>query len=161
MEVLSQDDYTPETWALIDSAANRLQAAIEGLQEITGYNSGKIEAEYGKKYGSAYGQGDTGASGGYKIGSVDHLGAAVEFTNCAPTNKLTIAYATSNSDSKLSLYIDGVHNRDVSFPRTGSWGGTFSKISIDVDIPAGSTIKFQYDSAANIDYIIIPGIGIR
>ena len=176
---LIQMDYTKPTWdafkaefisALetnancpsqqeINEAAARLESAIEGLERISRNHSGKIEGEYGKKYGSAYSQSDNAASGKYKVGSIDHLGAAVEFKNLATTKKLIISYATGLSDSHLSLYINGEHYQDVYFPITGGWGSPFKQITIDVDIPEGGTIKFQYDSgdrAANIDYIIIP-----
>ncbi|HHW00852.1 MAG TPA: hypothetical protein GXX36_15045 [Clostridiaceae bacterium] len=176
---LIQMDYTKSTWdafkaefisALetnancpsqqeINEAAARLKSAIEGLERISRNHSGKIEGEYGKKYGSAYSQSDSAASGRYKVGSIDHLGAAVEFKNLAATNKLIIVYATGLSDSHLSLYVNGEHNQDVYFPITGGWGAPFKEITIDVDIPEGGTIKFQYDNgdrAANIDYIIIP-----
>ncbi len=128
--------------------------------------SGKIEGESGRKYGTAYNQADSYASGGYEAGSIDHVGSAVEFENCAASSQLTIRYCSALNNAKLSLYINGSHNQDVTFSNTGKWygSGAYTEKTISVNIPDGATIKFQYDSgdvAANIDYIILnPASGV-
>ncbi|WP_051571864.1 chitobiase/beta-hexosaminidase C-terminal domain-containing protein [Ruminiclostridium cellobioparum] len=144
-----------------DLALSNLQAVIDGLQLYPGYYSGKIEAEIGKMYGTAYKQADSYASGGFIAGSIDHVGAAFELIKCAPTNNIIIGYASGKSNPKLSLYINGVDSQDVTFTNTGGWNGAgkYAEKTLNVDIPAGASIKLQYDSgdvAANIDYIIIP-----
>ncbi|MEW9697563.1 glycoside hydrolase family 76 protein [Paenibacillus sp. SI8] len=122
--------------------------------------SGKVEGEDGRKYGSAYNQADSNASGGYEVGSIDHTGAAVEFSNVAATNSMTIGYASALNGAKLSLYINGADTQDVTFSNTGKWtgAGAYTEKTINVTIPDGATVKFQYDSgdvAANIDYIVL------
>ncbi|HEX2927134.1 MAG TPA: chitobiase/beta-hexosaminidase C-terminal domain-containing protein, partial [Ruminiclostridium sp.] len=172
---LSQNDYTPETWALlqpaIDAALNvynkadatqaEVDAAVDALKSVVNSlvnvrYTGKVEAEKGKKYGTAYSQADEGASGGFMVGSIDHVGSAFELKNCAASTKLIVSYASGLNNPKLSFYINGVHDQDLTFTNTGGWGGTFAQKTFDVNIPEGATIKFQYDSddsAANIDYI--------
>ncbi len=177
---LIEQDYTPSAWKTlqaaitaasgivaaiptqeeVDAAVANLQTVIDGLQKYPGNYSGKIEAEIGKMYGTAYKQADSFASGGFMAGSIDHVGAAFELKNCAASTKLTVAYASGKSNPKLSLYIDGVHSQDVTFTNTGGWNGAgkYAEKTFDVNIMAGSTIKFQFDSddvAANIDYVII------
>ncbi len=172
---LSQNDYIPASWALlqpaidaalevynksdalqaeVDSAVVALKAVVDGMETVR--YVGKVEAEKGKMYGTAYKQADSGASEGFMVGSIDHVGSAFELKNCAASTKLIVAYASGLDNPKLSFYINGVHNQDLTFTKTGGWGGNFAQKSFDVDIPEGATIKFQYDSgdfAANIDYI--------
>lgn len=172
---LSQNDYTPETWDLlqpaidaalevynkaaaaqaeVDTAVDALKTVVDSLVTVRYF--GKVEAEKGKKYGTAYSQADSGASGGFMVGSIDHVGSAFELKNCGAATKLIVAYASGLDNPKLSFYINGVHSQDLTFTKTGGWGGSFAQKTFDVVIPEGATIKFQYDSgdvAANIDYI--------
>jgi hypothetical protein len=127
---------------------------------ITVSNSGgtKIEAESGTKYNGAGNYPDEAASGGQVVAYLGTVGSAVEFNNVPAGNTLTLKYATINVGT-LSLYINGIHARDISFTPNGVWTGTYATKVESISIPAGATVKLQNDSGdtygVNIDYIQI------
>jgi Glycosyl hydrolase family 26 len=124
----------------------------EGGQET------KIEAESGTKYNGAGNYPDAAASGGQIVAYLGEVGSAVEFNNVPAGNTLTLKYATINTGT-LSLYINGIHTRDISFTPNGVWTGTYATKVESISIPAGATVKLQNDSGdtygVNIDYIQI------
>ena len=78
-----------------------------------------------------------------------------KFNNVSVAIQLTSRYATVNKGI-LSFYVSGAHSTDISFMSTGSCTGVYVDKVIDVSIPSGATIKFQFDSgevAVNLDYI--------
>lgn len=172
-----QQQYTADTWAtlqaalkeaerimnalpeqnIVDAAMTQLEAAKDALKPNIG-QLGKIEGELGAMYNTAYAQLAQNASGGYMVGSLDHVGSAVEFRNLGEANRLTVSYTSGNGSPKLSLYINGEDKGDLAFTHTGGWSGPFAEKTFDIVIPDGATLRLQYDqgdSAANIDYIIL------
>jgi hypothetical protein len=120
--------------------------------------SGRVEGENGQKYGTGRNETAPAASNGQLVGSIDIPGAAVEFRNVAAASSLTFHTASANTGSKLSLYVNGVKARDVSFPYTGNWNATFADTTVAVAIPDGATLRLQFDPgdvAANIDYFTL------
>ncbi|MDP4179708.1 MAG: glycoside hydrolase family 31 protein [Bacillota bacterium] len=61
------------------------------------------------------------------------------------------------TDQTESIYINGTHVKDVTFPVTGNWTDTWATVSDNFALNAGSnTIKVQHDSgdgAIELDYI--------
>lgn len=116
----------------------------------------RLEAEDGQLTGSA--QIDTGdtASKGKFISYIDQVGNSVTFKNVSQSKSISIGYSRGNSGpGKMSLYLNNVHSQDISFPETGDWYG-FQTCTLNIDIPAGASIKFQFDNgdaAINIDYV--------
>jgi len=43
---------------------------------------------------------------------------------------------------KISLYINGVHAKDISFPNAGDWTGSYKMINVPISIQDNATIKF-------------------
>ncbi|MBB6670040.1 fibronectin type III domain-containing protein [Cohnella nanjingensis] len=173
-------DYVPESWTAlqagliaatnviqavpsqeqVDTALTSLQNVVANLQMFTGRYSGKIEAEIGKTYGTAYSQADQYASGAFLVGSIDHVGSAFEIKHSAATDKLVVSYASNSNNPHLSMYINGVYVQDLYFTKTGKWtgNGAYAQKTFDVSIPDGATFKLQFDAddvATNVDYIVI------
>jgi hypothetical protein len=120
--------------------------------------SGRIEGENGQKYGTGRNETAASASNGQLVGSIDIAGAGVAFRNVSAASALTFRTASANTGAELSLYVNGVKARDVSFPYTGSWNAAFADTTVAVPIPDGATIKIQFDPgdvAANIDYLTL------
>lgn len=102
-----------------------------------------------------------GASNGAYIGGLNNVGSYLQFTASpgAGEYRLSINYANAWTDtSKLSLYINGVYQGVVPFPRTAAWG-TFQRnlIHVPVSLAAGSnTIKLTKENASQgfveVDY---------
>jgi predicted alpha-1,6-mannanase (GH76 family) len=122
--------------------------------------AGRIEGEDGQKYGTGRNETAASASNGQLVGSIDIAGAGVEFRNVSAAGSLTFRTASANTGARLSLYVNGVKARDVSFPYTGSWNAAFADTTVAVAVPDGATIKIQFDPgdlAANIDYLTLSG----
>jgi len=119
-------------------------------------HTGRIEAENGLHYVSARNQSSSSATNGQLAGSIDVPGSAIEFTNVAAASSLTFSTASERTGAKLGLYINGEHVQDVAFPTTGSWTDSFAETTVPVAVPAGATLRIQFDAGdvpANIDYI--------
>jgi hypothetical protein len=117
--------------------------------------TGRIEGENGRHFGTGRNETAPSASNGQLVGSIDIPGAGIEFRNLAAANSLTFRTASARTGAKLSLYVNGVKARDISFPYTGNWNATFADTTVAVRIPDGATIRIQFDPgdvAANIDY---------
>lgn len=117
--------------------------------------TGRIEGENGQHYGTGRNETAPSASNGRLVGSIDIPGAGIEFRNLAAASSLTFRTASARTGAKLSLYVNGVKARDISFPYTGNWNSTFADTTVAVRIPDGATIRIQFDPgdvAANIDY---------
>lgn len=130
--------------------------------------AGKYEAESGTLGNGAQVQNVSAASGGKVIGALNNVGAFVRINSVAGGTggvvTVQVRYANGYADARtLSLYINGVDVKQLSFPATGSWS-SFSTIETTVSLSQGSgnTIAFQRNSddlaAADIDYIsVTPG----
>jgi len=101
------------------------------------------------------------------LNAIDH---SATFTNLPQVTSFTICYTRGEGgDSTMSLYLNGAHNQDVTFASTGGWGGSIDDYvtqTIYINIPQGSSIKFQcdkdgttYDYPINIDYIEVLSTG--
>ena len=149
------------TIALQRNSGDIAAADIDYIQiDLGGY-----EAESGTVGGGAQVQTASAASGGKVIGALNNIGAYVRINSVegggGGTVTLQIGYANGYSTTRtLSLYINSVKVKQLSFPITGSWN-TFSSIQTTASLNAGAnnTITIQRDAAdveaADIDYIAV------
>lgn len=118
----------------------------------------RIEAESCSKIGYAADYDDPAASGGKVLAYVAQDGDGFKFSCIGNVNSITLYYATPNTGT-ISLYIDGVHTRDVTIASNGVWTGSYASAEINISIVDGQEVKFQKDNgdiAINYDYITLP-----
>jgi hypothetical protein len=118
-----------------------------------------IEAESGTLTG-CYVQADPNASGGARVDGIDANGDNVAFTNFPGTSVLKIRYASPNNGT-FGLYVFGVRLASIPITSTGAWT-VFKEVTVNVTIPTGAPVKFQYDNnslvhdvAINLDCIVL------
>ncbi len=113
----------------------------------------------GTAYVDTYGAGYSGT--GY-VGGLDlALGNSLTFqvnANATTTYQVDFRYANATGMAQtLSLYVNGVHVKDITFPDTGEWGYTWATLKNSISLSAGiNNIKLQLDAgdgATDIDYI--------
>jgi hypothetical protein len=152
---------TGNTVTLQRNSADVAAADIDYIQIAPG----GYEAESGTIGGGSQVQTASAASGGKVVGALNNTGAFVRISSVGGgsggTVTLQVGYANGYSDTRtLSLYINGVKSKQLSFPATGSWN-TFSSIQTTASLNAGNsnTIAIQRDAAdvaaADIDYIAV------
>ncbi|HMR82141.1 MAG TPA: carbohydrate-binding protein [Niabella sp.] len=149
----------------IISQDNKLEQTVPRMVTLT---SVKYEAENGTIGNGAQVQNASAASGGKVIGSLNNVGAFVRINSVNGGNggsvTVQVRYSNGYSNTRtLSLYINGVDVKQLSFPSTGSWN-SFSTIETTVSLNQGSsnTIALQRNAddqaAADIDYFsLTPG----
>ncbi|QYR22652.1 carbohydrate-binding protein [Paenibacillus sp. sptzw28] len=116
-----------------------------------------IEAETATRLGFASVYNDSSASGGQAVEYLHVSGNGIQFNNVPAATSLTVRYAATNSGT-YSMYVNGVKTKTISFTGNGQWNGAYTSVTVPVNIPAGATLKFQYDagdSGWNVDYIIL------
>ncbi len=121
---------------------------------IPSASSQKYEAEDATLV-SCVKSGDSGASHGLEVTNISQ-GSSVSFSNVHAGGAIVIRYCTMADPGKLTLYVNGTRSQDVAFPSTQSWGGTYGKVTVNVTVPEGATIKLQNDpgdAGTNLDYI--------
>lgn len=113
----------------------------------------------GTAYIDTYGAGYSGT--GY-VGGLDlALGNAITFqvdANSNATYQVDFRYSNATGTAQtLSLYVNDVHDKDITFPNTGEWGYTWATLKSSIPLTAGiNSIKLQLDAgdgATDIDYI--------
>ena len=127
---------------------------VPGLISTDGFTI--VEAESGSLLGSGAIYSDSNASGGAGVENIHRDGSGVSFTNMDKATSLFLTYA-SKSSGTYSIYVDDIHQADVSFDSTGAWNGSYTNTElVSVYIPEGSALtlkKDSDDSGINIDYI--------
>ncbi len=115
----------------------------------------RIEAEVGSLAGMAMAYADGNASGGQAVAYLNELNSSIEFLNLPTATQLVLSYASMFS-GEISYSINSGQTRKLSFNSTGDWVGVYQPITVDLEIPASSTLKIFFeegDTALNIDYI--------
>lgn len=113
---------------------------------------GVIEMESGTLAGGPYVAADYFASAGYRVNSLfDVPGRSVSFTNFPAADQLALRYSTYYPGATISLYVNGVLAQgNIQLPDTpqGDGGSPYAYADkiIDVNIPSGATVKFQWDA---------------
>jgi len=144
----------PQPAAVQPPAPQVTQDAVKVSQPIGGT---LIEAETATKVGQAANYNDSAASGGMGVGQMNIVGDAIEFKNVPTANYFTLKYATPQAGT-YSLYVNGTKVQALPLDSTGSWDGKYGFATFSVHIPAGATLKLQYDNgdtAINVDCIIL------
>jgi len=127
----------------------------------TELTSGKYEAENGVYAKGAHSQYDVNASGKY-IAAYFGTGTSTTITVDGGTGgnyQLLMKYAAAVNNRTMSLYVNNVLIRDLSFTSTGGYT-TYSDMNTNITLNAGSNkIKLQVNSGdtgdVNFDYIIL------
>lgn len=143
------------------SRAIALAALAGGLIGSVQAATVSYEAEAGVVSGGANIQSASGASGGRIVGHIVDVGSALQVVvDGGAGGAATLSLRVSNgygSTSRLSLYVNGARQGQLTFAPTGSWY-TFTTLSVPVTLAAGSnTLRIQHDTAdtlsADIDRI--------
>jgi endoglucanase len=116
-----------------------------------------IEAETATRLGFASVYNDSSASGGQAVQYLHVSGNGIQFNNVPAATSLTVRYAATNSGT-YSMYVNGVKTKTISFTGNGTWNGAYTSVTVPANIPAGATLKLQYDAGDtgwNVDYIIL------
>ncbi|GAA1413201.1 hypothetical protein GCM10009662_56990 [Catellatospora coxensis] len=81
-------------------------------------------------------------------------GAALEFDGLRPARELTVRYATTTDNVKLTVLVDGVAATTVALPNRGS-ATAWATVTVPVRVPAGAKVAFRLDGGyvVWIDYI--------
>jgi hypothetical protein len=111
-----------------------------------------IEAESGTLHG-CYSQVDANASGGARVDGIDANGDYVGFTNFPGTSVIKIRYASPNTGT-FGLYVANTRVVSIPITSTGSWT-TFGEKTVNVIIPTGAAVRFEYDNNATIHDVAI------
>ncbi len=143
------------SWVQASGTGNvTLSGAALNVVGATPTPAPKIEAESAVLAGEAYIGTDSYASNGSYVYGF-YTNGSVQFNNVPASTQLKIGYSRGTSgDGQMSLYINGVHNQNVTFPATSGWTGqgAWSEKVVSVSIPEGATVRLQRDSD---DYTII------
>ncbi|MDQ0901109.1 GDSL-type esterase/lipase family protein [Paenibacillus sp. V4I7] len=116
-----------------------------------------IEAETAIRLGFASVYNDSAASGGQAVEYLHVSGNGLQFNNVPAANSLTVRYAATSSGT-YSMYVNGVKTQTINFTGNGTWNGAYTSVTMPVNIPAGATLKLQYDTGDtgwNVDNIIL------
>ncbi len=120
-----------------------------------GQLTGKVEAEAGVLGGGAQTYSDAGASGGAAVQYLN-LSGSITFNNCAASSSVDVYYC-SDLTGKIGVYINSTRY-DLYFTSNGGWSAPYVKVTLNQAVPAGATVKIQYDTgdtALNPDYIYL------
>lgn len=121
------------------------------------------EAEAGSVSGGANIQTAANASGGRIAGHIVDVGGRAQMTVGGSGGVASLVIRASNGNggtTKLSLYVNGVRQSQVSFAPTGSWGTFVDLAAVPITLVSGSnTVSLQHDasdvSSADIDRITV------
>ncbi len=136
-----------------DSSTQLSEMAMYGSSG--GQLTGKVEAEAGVLGGGAEAFSDAGASGGAAVQYLN-LSGSITFNNCAASSSVDVYYC-SDLTGKIGVYINSTRY-DLYFTSNGGWSAPYVKVTLNQAVPAGATVKIQYDTgdtALNPDYIYL------
>lgn len=106
--------------------------------------------------------GSANYSGTGFVGWTETLGSAIRFTLNVPadgTYTLKTRYGAGNGNKTMSLYLNGMKYKQVTFPTTGDWSAWLDETET-IPLRSGfNMIEYRYDSGdtgnINLDYIVI------
>ncbi|MBW7456402.1 hypothetical protein K0U00_20415, partial [Paenibacillus sepulcri] len=171
--VYDNDNFTGTKWLFTsdtDFPSGTNPNANDKMSSVKIYlsdGSTKVEAESGTLSNPANKYADAAASDGHAV-KFEETGDSLTFENSGSASKIIFTYATASDPGQISLYINGVFSKPISFPTNGVWQGGYPSLTVPVNIPGGATVKFQLDdgdSAVNLDslsYISmdLSGVGV-
>jgi alpha-L-fucosidase len=106
----------------------------------------KFEAEKAALLGKAAVFADPKASGGNAVKSLGELGSGLRFDKVPAAKKLAIRYASMSGNGTYSIQVNDQAPLKVNFHSTGAWDTFYTNAIIDVDIPAGASLKLFSDA---------------
>ena len=134
-------------------AALCCQLAVTPLMAAT-----KLEAESAFRLGKASTFADPSASGSMAVKALGESGSGLKFDHVPAAKKLDIRYASKTEMGTYSIQVNDQTPIKVNFHSTGAWDTYYTNAIIDVNIPAGATLKLlcgQGDGEWSIDYILL------
>jgi alpha-L-fucosidase len=135
-----------------------LAAAFCGLMTVPLMAAEKIEAEKAAPIGKAATFADPRASGGKVVKALGDPGSGLRFDKVPAAKKLAIHYASKTEMGTYSIQVNDQQPVKVNFHSTGAADSYYTYAIIDLDIPAGATLKLQNeqgDTDWSVDYILI------
>jgi alpha-L-fucosidase len=135
-----------------------LAAVCCGLVTTSLVAAEKFEAEKAALLGKATLFADPKASGGSAVKALGEPGSGLRFDKVPAAKKLAIRYASKTDNGTYSIQVNDQPPVKVNFHSTGAWDTFYTNAIIDVDIPAGATLKLlsnQGDSEWSVDYILL------
>lgn len=142
-------------------------AANEGMKALAGTDStlgtpvpGRFEAEAALLSGDLAVKSEPAASGWAVVSGFTGTGDTLTFKNTAEGNRLRIGYKAAGSAGQIGVYVNDIRICSAALPSADAAGGSYGVAELQVNIPAGSTVKLQRDAEdteAEIDYIQIDG----
>jgi alpha-L-fucosidase len=118
----------------------------------------KLEAEKAALLGKAVVFADPKASGGNAVKALGEPGSGLRFDKVPAAKKLAIRYASKTGNGSYSIQVNDQPPIKVNFHSTGAWDTFYTNAIIDVDIPAGATLKLSSDAGDgewSVDYILL------
>jgi alpha-L-fucosidase len=118
----------------------------------------KFEAEKATPFGKAVAFADPRASDGSAVKALGETGSGLRFDKVPAAKKLAIRYASKTDMGTYSVQVNDQPPFKVNFHTTGAWDTYYTNAIIDVDIPAGATLKLLSESGDgewSIDYILL------
>ena len=129
-------------------------AVLKCLKEV----AEKLEAENAVILGKATVFADPKASRATAVKALGQRGSGLRFDNAPAAKKLAIRYASKTEMGTYSVQVNDRPPVKVNFHSTGAWDTYYTNAIIDVDIPAGATLKLlsqEGDGEWSIDYILL------
>jgi alpha-L-fucosidase len=118
----------------------------------------KLEAEKAARLGKSTVFADPKASGAMAVKALGGTGSGLRFDKVPAAKKLAIRYASKTDMGTYSVQVNDQTPVKVNFHSTGAWDTFYTNTIIDLDIPAGATLKLfsdQGDAEWSIDYILL------
>ena len=135
-----------------------LAAACCGLMASPLMAAEKIEAEKAALLGKAAVFTDAKASGRMAVRASAEPGSGLRFDKVPAAKKLAIRYASMTEMGTYSVQVNDQPPVKVNFHSTGAWDTYYTHAIIDVDIPAGASLKLlsgQGDADWSVDAILL------
>ena len=129
-----------------------------GLIETSLMAAEKLEAEKATFLGKAKLFADSKASGGRVVKTLGESGSGLRFDQVPASRKLAIHYASKTEMGTYSVQVNDKTPVKVNFHSTGAWDTYYTDAILDVDIPAGATLKLfsgEGDGEWSVDYILL------
>lgn len=109
------------------------------------------------------------ASSGKSYVQLNSTGGAVQFNSLTEANRLTVRYSIPReANGTISLYLNGIHNQNISLTSTQCYDPSdstkirsYDEKSVNINIPAGASVKLQKDSDDTCDWYGIDLIDIE
>ena len=138
-----------------------LTAACCALMATSALAAEKFEAEMATLLGKAVAFADPKASGGSAVKGLGEPGSGLRFDQVSAAKQLAIRYASTTESGSYSVQVNDRAPVKVDFHSTGAGDSYYTHAIIEVEIPAGATLKLfcgAGDADWSVDAILL-GVG--